>query len=198
MKRPLAALTFASLLLASSLHAQLSPVGITGTGSYNNSASLIIDGVTPPEYTGWTDSTNAFWQGFDTSFTIDLGAKFKLTGISWSVDNNDSYTLETSLNGTSFNNLFTVTPSDGNVTWGMDTMTSFLGSDFVAAMAFAPVDARYLRVAAVPGGDTLNAIGEVTAYGRVVGTAVPEPSTYGLFGAFALVGLAFWRRSRRA
>lgn len=197
MKRSLTVLSVASLLLTSSLWSQITPVGITATGSYENSASLIIDGVTPAQYTPWTDASNAWWQGFDTSFTIDLGAQFHLTDIAWSVDNNDAYAIDWSTNGTTFTNLFTISPSDGEVeAWqgGMDTMTSFAGADQIAAMNFLPVTARYLRVEAVIGGDGLNAIGEVTAYGRPIGGAVPEPATYGLFGAVALLGLAAWRR----
>lgn len=201
MKHPSAALLVASLL-TSSLWGQIVPAGVTGTGDYNNSASLLIDGVTPPQNTSWQADTNVWWNYFDTSFTIDLGASFLLTDIAWSVDNNDAYALAWSTNGTTFANLFTITPDDGEVPvtpGGMDTMNSFGGDpDYVAAMDFGPVAARYLRIEAVSGGDGLNAIGEVTAYGRALPIAVPEPSTYGLLGALALAGLAFWRRQHSA
>ena len=197
------------LLTATALSAQITPVGITGTGPYYNSASLIIDGFTAPQSSitpyninWWAGADNTYWNGLDTSFTIDLGATFHVTDIAWSVDNNDAYALKTSLDGVTFTPLFSILQSDGEVDagnpGGMDTMNSFLGNpDYVASMDFAPVDARYLRVAAV-GGDNSYAIGEVTAYGTPLGGAVPEPSTYGIFGAAALLGAAFWRRSRRS
>jgi hypothetical protein len=134
------------------------------------------------------------------AFTIDLGAKFNVTGVLWSVDNNDSYTLQTSTDNVTFSTLFTVQIADGNIAvspGGMDTMTSFAGTDFVANMAFSPVDARYIRVSAVDG-DGLYSIGEVQAFGQLtpVSGAVPEPSTYGIVGAAALAGLVLLRRRK--
>lgn len=197
MKRTQLALFVASALLASSLAGQtITPVGIAGTGTYSNDASLLIDGITPPESTGWTSDTNVYWNGFEPAFTIDLGAQYNLTGITWSVDNNDSYALAWSVDGSTFTNLFTVGIDDGNVQvspGGMDTMSSFSGDpEYVAAMNFAPTTARYLRVAAVTG-DSSNAVGEVTAYG----TAIPEPSTYAAILGAATLGLALWRRHTR-
>jgi hypothetical protein len=201
MKHLSATLLVASLL-ASSLWGQIVPAGVTGTGTYNNSPSLLIDGSTPPQNTSWQADTNVWWTEFGTSFTIDLGAKFLLTDIAWSVDNNDAYALAWSTNGTTFANLFTISPDVGEVApspGGMDTMNSFGGApDYVASMDFGPVTARYLRIEAVQGGDGLNAVGEVTAYGRALPIAVPEPSTYGLLGALALAGLAIWRRQHNA
>jgi hypothetical protein len=201
MKRLSAALLVVPLL-ASSLWGQIVPVEVTGSGPYTNSAHLIIDGTTPPPNTYWQADSNVWWTDFGTSFTIDLGAKFLLTDVAWSVDNNDTYALDWSVDGTTFTNLFTVSPDDGEVApnpGGLDTMNSFLGDlDFVASMDFGAVTARYLRIEAVPGGDGLNAVGEVTAYGRALPVAVPEPSTYGLLGAVVLAGLAFWRRVLRA
>jgi hypothetical protein len=189
-------------LLASPLWGQIVPAGVTGTGPSNNSANLIVDGVTPPQNTEWQADTNVWWTDFGTSFTIDLGARFLLTDIAWSVDNNDAYALAWSTDGTTFANLFTIGSNDGEVPYspgGMDTMNSFGGDlDYVAAMDFGPVAARYLRIDAVPGGDGLNAVGEVTAYGRALPVAVPEPSTYGLLGALALAALVFWRRQHSA
>jgi hypothetical protein len=56
MKTTLIAL--ASLLLVPAAFSQIVPVGVTGTGSFNNNPSLLIDGVIPAETTPWTDSQN--------------------------------------------------------------------------------------------------------------------------------------------
>ena len=54
---------------------------VTGTGSYNNSANLLTDGVVPAEWTGWTDSTNVWWYGTQPAFTLDFGGVYSLEGI---------------------------------------------------------------------------------------------------------------------
>lgn len=195
MKRLLYLFCIAGLLLGTSLRGQaLVAASASGSGTFNNSADLLIDGVTPPENTGWSTDLNVWWSGLDPAFTIDLGGTFLLTDIAWSVDNNDSYALSFSTDGSSFASLFTVGVNDGNVTegaGGMDTMNSFAGdAEYVAAMDFTAVAARYLRVTAVAGGDELNAVGEVTAYG----TAIPEPSTYALLFGAAALALVIWRR----
>jgi len=193
-------LTLVSLLLVPAAFSQITPVSATGTGTFTNSPSLLIDGFIPAESTIWTDSNNVFWQGTVPAFTIDLGAKFNVTGVLWSVDNNDSYILQTSTDNVTFATLFTVQIADGNIAvspGGMDTMTSFAGTDFVANMAISPVDVRYIRVSAVDG-DGLYSIGEVQALGQLtpVSGAVPEPSTYGIVGAAALAGLVLLRRRK--
>ena len=199
MKASAAALCGAVLAFATALQAQLTPAGITGLGPFENSADLIIDGFTPPQNTNWQSAFTVSWTGFETAFTIDLGAAFRLQDIGWSVDNNDSYQLAYSLAGGSFTNLFAVGLDHGDVPeypGGMDTMSGILGDpEYVASMDFAPVNARYLRISAVTG-DALNAVGEVTAYGQRIDGAVPEPSTYGLCGAVALAGIAWLRRRR--
>jgi len=196
MKKLLIALV--SVLSAPLAFCQIVPVSATGTGTFTNSPSLLIDGVIPAETTVWTDAQNVNWVGSAPQFTIDLGNVFNVTGVLWSVDNNDSYRLQYSTDNVTFNTLFTIAVSDGNIQpspGGMDTMTSFANPEFVPSMAFAPVDARYLKVFAVDG-DGLYAIGEVQAFGQLSGNpgAVPEPGTYGLLGVAALAGLIAVRR----
>ncbi len=194
MKRLLCLLYIAGALLGAALHGQITPLSVTGSGTYQNSASLLTDGVTPAESTYWQDPSTVWWYGSEPIFTIDLGAAYQLSGITWSVDNNDSYRMEVSADGSLFSTLFTIGIDDGNVQvspGGMDTMSSDPGSaEFVSSMVFAqPVAAQYLRVSAV-GGDGSYAAGEVTAYG----TAIPESSTYAaLFGA-ATLAFVLWRR----
>jgi len=195
-------LIVAGVVLATAASAQvITPVSISAVGSFNNSLSLVADGFVPPENTGWTASENVFWTGYDTAITLDYGSSHHITDVLVSVDNNDFYQLEYSLDGINYSPLFTILASDGNVPvspGGMDTMSTDASSpEYVAGIDFVPVDAQFLRFSAVPGGDALNSVGEIMVTADL-GGAVPEPSTYGLIGAAALVGIAAVRRRRRS
>ena len=68
------------------------PVAITGSGSYNNSATLIIDGALPAEGTSLQDhSLCAWWTGTTPFFVVDLGGQYQVQDIVVQVDNNDNY-----------------------------------------------------------------------------------------------------------
>jgi hypothetical protein len=202
-------LTLASLHLAPAAFCQLiTPVAVSGSGAYSNAAALIIDGVVPAEETHWQNAANVWWEGTQASFTVDLGNLYHIDNILLSVDNNDSYQVDYSIDGLNFTKLFTTDAAMGNVPsnpGGMDTSVSqasgFLPAityDVNPSMFFTTVDARYLRIEAV-GGDDLYSVAEVMPFGKVAAlNPVPEPSTYGLMAAGLLAGLAFWRRSRKA
>jgi len=172
------------------------PVAITGSGLHVNNFNLIANGVIPEEGTVWIDSKNVWWLGLGTSITLDYGSQNLINDVLVSVDNNDRYAVDYSLDGFVFSNLFTILPSYGNVSasrGGMDTMsTDAASSEFVPGINFPPITARFLRFRATAG-DGFYAVGELEAFG----SPVPEPSTYGLIGAAALLGLAALRRTRR-
>lgn len=198
LKRTLAVLAISAAGFLPAASAQLVPAGITGTGTYFNSANLIIDGFVPAENTGWTDSVNTFWDwSGGVSFNIDLGGNFVLFDALVSVDNNDDYLVEYSLDGSIWSNLLLVTAGVGEIAenpGGMDTMTTMLGDgEYEASIDFGTANARYLRVTAL-NGDGLYAVGEVQVWGRELAGAVPEPSTYGVIGAAVLAGLVALRR----
>jgi hypothetical protein len=190
-----------SALLGVSLFsfANASPItvsSITGSGSYNNSPNLLIDGVIPPEWTDWQAGTNVWWYGTQPIFTLDFGSTYNLDDMLIQVDNNDSYGIQYSINGSNWNDLFSILSSAGNVSYGMDTFTQ-------ADITFTPVDARYVRVFATSG-DNAYAISEIQAFGSQIGTdeeqpnptPTPEPTSLILLGS-GLLGIAGLMRKRR-
>jgi F5/8 type C domain len=181
------------------------PVSVTGTGSYNNSASLIIDGVLPPRYTNFEAPTNVYWFGTGPEFTISLGHTYTVSNLTVDVDNNDDYVVQYSTDGVNFTNLFTFLASYGPVPvvpGGLDILTTIPtyptdpGDNTTPAYVgtgFAPVQASYLRIFA-QNGDGDYAIGEVQAF---TPSAVPEPSALILGVTAILLGTGLhWTRRR--
>jgi hypothetical protein len=185
MMKMIAITVIAVMSLLSS--AQAGPIAVssaTGAGSYQNAADLLVDGYVPAEWTVWTAGTNVWWYGTEPAFTLDFGGVYRLEGILIQVDNNDWYKIEYSLNNSTWNELFVIPSYIGDVGWGMDTFTP-------PEIAFAPVNARYIRAFAI-GGDNCYAISEIQAFGTTA-NSVPEPTTMLLLG-FGLIGLAGVRR----
>ncbi len=182
----------------------LTPVSIAGAGTYYNSAGLgadaIIDDIFPIEGSIWTDGwfggthqgLTTYWFS-DPSFTIDYGALFTIEDIIVSVDNNDSYRIDYSVDSSSWINLVNISNSYGEVNWGMDTMSTFSGdSEYISALDFSSVQAQYLRIFAT-GGDHMYSVGELQAYG----TPVPEPSIMLLLGTCLAVSAGIRLRRKK-
>ena len=162
------------------------------------SAGLIIDGSIPPEGQYWQTDT-AYWWGTSVILQVDLGALYVLEDVLVSVDNNDAYLVEYSADGMSYNDLFDIAVTDGEIQvfpGGMDTMSSdSANAEYVPSVDFTPVDTRYLRISAT-GGDNAYSVGEIQAFGRRAGPAtVPEPGAFLLLGGTLLL-LPWMRRSR--
>jgi len=170
-------------------HASLIPaVAASGTGSYNHSPGLLIDGTIPVEGSGWTGSTNVWWNGTSPTFTIDLGAVHQVDDIVLQVDNNDGYQVDASTDGSAWSPLFSISQSYGEIGWGMDTMSTVSGDpEYISQIDFSSRALRYLRIQATDG-DNMYAVSEIQAYG-----AVPEPASLALVG-LPLLGLAAARR----
>ncbi len=186
---------FFGMMTGVTVSAQATPVSAvsaTGTGAFNNSPDMLIDGVLASEGSLWKAGTSVWWSGMSPTFTIDLGGVVLLEDLLVQVDNNDAYRFEYSENNNTWFSLFDIQVSDGEVSWGMDTMsTDSQNSEYIASLDFAPVDARYLRVFAI-GGDNFYSVSEIQAFAA----PVPEPSTIMLFGLglLTLVGASYRRQ----
>lgn len=188
-----------AVLLASgnAFAAPLTATSISGSGSYSNSPALINDGTIPLQGSWWRDATNVYWTGTTPAFTLDYGATYTIEGVVVSVDNNDDYSVQWSADNATWNTLFNIFSGYGEVnSGGMDTLSSVTGDpQYVAGMAFTPVQARYLRISAT-GGDDMYSVGEVQAFEPPA--SVPIPAAAWLFGSglAGLMGVA--RRRNRA
>lgn len=172
----------------------LTPSSISAQGTFTNSENLVIDGSFPTEGSVWTGAPNAYWRGqtgaSGVAFTIDYGAVFSIEDVTLSIDNNDDYRVEASVDGLVYSTLFDVSRTYGEIGWGMDTMSSIQASpEYVAPIDFIATSARYLRIFAT-GGDGLYSVGELQAFGV---TVVPEPTTVALW-SIGLAGMALVRR----
>lgn len=183
----LTALTAAAALLLPLTPVQATTLNCTG-GVVN--CGYALDGHVPAEFGGWTDQT-AYWSGMSDSVTVDFGAASFVSGLTISLDNNDSYLVEASLDGSHWSTMLTVHDYQGTVWYGMDTFSTVVGhAQYDAGLDFHAGSARYLRVSAF-GGDTWNSVGEI----GVGVTAVPEPSSVALMlGGLALLAGAARRR----
>ncbi len=188
-----AAIGFASLSQA----ALITPVSSSHTGPLYAGVvdSRIIDGVIPNEGEHWnTASLNTYWYGLSTVLKVDLGALYTITDILVSVDNNDNYLISYSANGSTWNSLATVLYYYGERGYGMDTMSSDSShGEYVSGIDFSSVNARYLSIQAIQGGqDLYNSVGEIQAFGRLVG--VPDSGSTALLTLLGLTSLVALRK----
>ncbi|MCU0611040.1 MAG: discoidin domain-containing protein [Candidatus Eisenbacteria bacterium] len=143
---------------------------VTGDGEYTGAPALLADGVLPDEETAWDCSLNVFWIDSSAAFLLDLGSVRRVDHVAVSVDNNDTYRIEASTDGTTFADLAIVPADSGRVEFGMECFGSDVArTDFLSSMAFAPREARFLRLSAI-GGDGAYAAGELQV------TSMPLPA----------------------
>lgn len=130
-------------------------------GEVNGVTTLILDGRLPDEGEPWNSDRCVWWEQTGVSLLIDLKQPKLVRDIHLQVDNNDRYDVDYSLDGIRFRNLFHILEDHGEISDGMDTLSSEEGNpEYEPAIDFKPVKARYLRVRAV-GGDGMYAVAEI-------------------------------------
>lgn len=197
-------LAFATALALSATLINAAPISTTVSASangINGSPTLLNNGIFPAEGSAWNSNATVSWKGLGKAFTFAFDDLYRVEDIRLSVDNNDSYALDYSTDNQSWASLFTILPSYGEISWGMDTMSSVLGdAEYVSQIDFSPVVARYVRIRAT-GGDNSYAIGEVAFGGTRIqqqtaqpAATVPEPGMLALLGIALGAGLVARRR----
>lgn len=176
-------------------------VSSTNNG-YRGSLTLLNDGIFPAQGSAANGATTVSWNGngADKGFKFAFDGRYLLEDIRLSVDANDQYRLDYSLDDVNWLPLFTVFASYGEITSGMDTMSTVLGDpDYVAQIDFSPVAASFVRITADDGVKPY-AIGEVAFSGtRVVqppssAAAIPEPGVLALLATALGAGVLIRRR----
>lgn len=141
--------------------------GLGGSGDFSRDISLVIDGFTPPEGGAWSENT-LWWQGTTQSIQVVFKRPTYVSDFVISADNNDTYLIEYSLDLGEWVELQTIPANVGEISSGMDTMSTIEGSsEYVPEIDFAqrPLADR-VRITAI-GPDVFNSIGEVQFFTEI-------------------------------
>jgi hypothetical protein len=182
------------LTFVANSNAAIIPAGVSATGPYNNPIGWVTDGFIPVETTFWQSST-VWWSGTGVVITVDLGQQYVLQDILVSVDNNDGYQIQYSADNSTYTNLFTILPGQGEIGGGMDTFNTLAGDpEYWGGVDFTPVVGRYVRIFATHG-DSSYSVGELQVTGVLAG--VPEPASLAIWGGLGIAGLVGVRRRKQ-
>jgi hypothetical protein len=177
-----AAAIFSTLFCAGIAHAADVNVGFNSvTGGNVTGVSFAYDGAFPGAGQYWKTQT-AYWYGTDKSILFEFDKTYSVNSFDISLDNNDSYSVQFSMDGSLWGSTVSIGSGEGSVTGGMDRFQR----------SVTPTMANFARVFATRG-DNMYSVGELK-----ITAAVPEPETYAMFLAgIGLMG-AIARRKKQA
>ncbi|HNR38695.1 MAG TPA: discoidin domain-containing protein [Acidobacteriota bacterium] len=180
---PFSLLILVSIIAALAASPAIKPISVKGSGDFTHDARLMVDGVFIDKGDAWDNLRCVHWTELDVCFDLDLGDMYQLTELTLQVDNNDVYRLDYSADGQKYTPLVTISADFGEIDDGMDVFSSDAGhADFVAALDFKPVTARYLRLLALEG-DGAFSVAEIQIIGEPVEAVTGWPAVKG-HGAF--------------
>jgi hypothetical protein len=131
---------------------------IGANGSFNHNYDLLIDGNVVYQDSPWDGEPCVYWTDLATEFVLDLGKETEITELLVEIDHNDTYLIQTSMNGIDYQTLMTIKPEYGEAFAGMDIMSSNAAHpDYIKELAFKPVKAKYLKLRASEGDDFYSA-----------------------------------------
>jgi hypothetical protein len=155
--------------------AVIRPTGVTGAGTYNNAAGLLIDGSMPAEGTDYNNAQCVYWSGTAPALVIDLGREYQVTGVTAQADNNDDYVFEASADGRAYLPLLVIPANLGRVALGMETFSTDPSNPrYLRELQLTPRRARYIKVSG-RGGDGMYAVSEVQLSGEPAGGGPVTP-----------------------
>jgi len=144
------------------------PRSVEGDGIYSHLLALIVDGRVAQSGSARDGEACVLWDDAATSFTIDLGRAFSVTGLLVQVDGDDDYRIDVSREGNEFELLLRIDGAWGNAETGMETWSSRdADPGYEAGMVFEPVEARYLRIQGA-GSDSGYALAEFQVMGHAI------------------------------
>lgn len=144
------------------------PRAVEGDGIYSHLLALIVDGRIAESGSVRDGDACVFWDDAATSFTIDLGRPFSVTGLLVQVDGDDDYRIDVSREGNEFGLLLRIDGAWGSNETGMETWSSGeVDPAYDAGMVFEPVEARYLRIQGA-GSDSGYALAEFQVMGHAI------------------------------
>lgn len=150
----------------------LQPELVVSNGPSSNSLDLVFDSNVPNRGTSFNAPVSFHWIGTDTEVIFDYGETVLISDLLIAADNNDTYLIEYSLDGSSYQTAFEFLGTDGENIGGLDLLTTissfptFPTNPSIAAFVgrdFPDVSARFLRVTSTAG-DFGKAIGEFQAF----------------------------------
>ena len=166
----------------------LTPVDSFASGAQDsdffNPLDLLTDGRVPREGSSFEGSGSVWWLNQEAApidvgtselstasgalsgmvFGLDLGAIVHVSGLLLSLDNNDDYAVDYSLDGLSWMRLADILAGAGDVSGGMDTFRlGSAGGAVNADLPLSPTAARYLRFYATAG-DGMYGVGDIQVF----------------------------------
>lgn len=144
---------------------QIKPISVAVEGEYKGEANFVVDDHFADTGSPWDGAQNVAWNGLLTAITLDLGQVYDIEYLVVQLDANDTYVIDSSLDGVQFDKFLSIGSSKGQIESGMETLSNSPTHPGFIQEQDRPVQARYLRVYAEAGDDNY-AVGEIQIFAK--------------------------------